>query len=164
MKIKNRDFKYLIIFNFIFITILYFDFLIPFSHIRSEKIKSFYNTVNYTPGWRTSGSTEIKYILEGESGNIYYIGKFPPEFEDIENGKEVEINQTLLLKKTKTLKINSKIYSVSFLSLNLVTYIFISCIVINLLNVLYTNKVLDIILAFGTVPIYFVGLVYFFSY
>lgn len=162
--IKNRDFKYLIIFNLIFITVIYFDFLVPFNHIRSEKIKSFYNTVNDTPGWKSKGSKEIKYILESESGNLYYLGKFPLEFESIENGKEVDINQTFLLEKTKTLKVNGKTYSVSFLSLNLVTYIFIFCIVINLLNIFFSNKILDIILAFGTIAIYFVGLVYIFSY
>lgn len=162
--IKNHDFKYLIIFNLIFITVIYFDFLIPFNHHKTEKIKSFYKAVNYTPGFRSKGSKEIKYILECESGNFYYLGKFPPEFEALENGKNVDIQQTLLFQKTKTLKVDGKEYTVSFLSINLVTYIFIFCLLTNLINFFYSNKILDIVLAFGTVPIYFVGLVYIFSY
>lgn len=164
MNIKNYDFRFLIITNLIFILILYIDYSIPSIHNKTEKIKSFYNSVNYTPGWKSKGSKEIKYILECESGSVYYLGKFPEGFENIEKEKEVDIEQTLLLKKVKNLKVENKTYSVSFLSLNMVIYIFIFCIIINLLNIFFTNKVLDIILAFGTVPIYFIGLVYIFSY
>ena len=162
MNIKNYDFRFLIITNLIFILILYIDYSIPSIHNKTEKIKSFYNSVNYTPGWKSEGSKEIKYILECESGSVYYLGKFPEGFENIE--KEIDIEQTLLLKKVKNLKVENKTYSVSFLSLNIVIYIFTFCIAINLLNIFFTNKVLDIILAFGTVPIYFIGLVYIFSY
>jgi hypothetical protein len=164
MNIKNYDFRFLIMANLIFILILYVDFTLPSIHNKTEKIKSFYNSVNYTPGWKSKSSTEIKYILECESGSVYYLGKFPQEFENIENEKKVDIERTLLFKKVKSLKVENKTYSVSFLSLNMVMYIFTFCIVINLLNIFFTNKVLDIILAFGTVPIYFVGLVYIFSY
>ncbi|WNM18338.1 hypothetical protein [Flavobacterium capsici] len=164
MKIKNRDFKYLIIFNLIFIASLYFDVLMPSNYYRNEKVKSFFNVINETQGWKTNGSKEIKYILECESGNLYYLAKFPLKFENIKIGKEVEIEQTILFKKTKNIKVEQKTYLVSFLSLNLVVYIFIFCITINLLNVFFSNKVLDIALAFGTVPIYFIGLVYLFAY
>ena len=68
----------------------------------TEKIKSFYNSVNYTPGFKSKGSKEIKYILECESGSIYYLGKFPQEFENIKNEKEVDVERTLLFKKVKT--------------------------------------------------------------
>jgi hypothetical protein len=164
MTIKNRDFKYLIIFNLIFTAIIYFDFLIPLHYNKSEKVKSFYNVVNETPSWKSKSAKEIKYILECESGNLYYLGKFPSNFENIETGKKVVIEQTILFKKTKNLKIKEKTYSVSFLSLNLVTYIFIFCIMINLLNIFFTNKILDIVLSFGTVLNYFVGLAYIFCY
>ena len=164
MNIKNYDFRFLILTNLIFILILYIDFSIPSIHNKTEKIKSFYNSVNYTPGWKSKGSKEIKYILECKSGSVYYLGKFPEGFENIEKEKEIDIEQTLLLKKVKSLKVENKTYSVSFLSLNMVIFIFIFCTVINLLNIFFTNKVLDIILAFGTVPIYIIGLVYLFSY
>jgi hypothetical protein len=164
MRIKNQDFKYLIIFNLIFITIIYFDFLIPQNNNRSEKVKSFYNAVNETPDWKSGTSKEIKYILECESGNLYYLGKFPPNFMYIETGNEVVIEQTFLFKKTKNLKFEQKTYFISFLSLNIVTYIFIFGIIVNLLNIFFTTKILDIVLAFGTVLIYFVGLVYLFCY
>ena len=98
--------------NLIFILILYVDFTLPSIHNKTEKIKSFYNSVNYTPGWKSKSSTEIKYILECESGSVYYLGKFPQEFENIENEKKVDIERTLLFKKVKSLKVENKTYSV----------------------------------------------------
>ena len=160
MRIKNQDFKYLILFNFVFIGILYIDLLIPINHNLTERIKSFYTTVNVTPGWRNKPSKEIKYIAECYSENLYYLGKFPTELENIQNGTKVEMVQTLLFNKTKEIKVEQKTYSVSFLSLTLIVYIFLFCIAVNILNVFYTNKYLDIGLILGTAPIYFIGLAY----
>ena len=163
MQIKNHDFRFLVLINLIFLTLLYIDFLLP-SETKSEEFKSFYNVVNRKPNWKSKATKEIKYILECESGENYYLVKFPQDFEKIEKGTKITIEQTPILKKLKVIQLGRKNYEITFLSLSIVIYIFVFCLIINIANVFFTNTFLDFMLAFSTVLIYVIGLVYIFSY
>jgi hypothetical protein len=90
--------------------------------------------------------------------------KFPQDFEKIEKGTKITIEQTPILKKLKVIQLGQKNYEITFLSLSIVIYIFVFCLIINIANVFFTNTFLDFMLAFSTVLIYVIGLVYIFSY
>ena len=164
MQIKNQSFSFLIKANLIFILILYTDLLIPSISDKTERFKSFYNSVDSSPGWKSGSSKSIKYLLECESGNVYYLGKFPKESELFVKGIKMSVEKTLFLKKVRALKIEDKKCYVSFLLEDIVEYIFIFCFVFNLLNVFFENKILEFMLPLATLPIYFIGLIYLFSY
>ncbi|AWA30982.1 hypothetical protein HYN48_13330 [Flavobacterium magnum] len=166
MKIKNHELRFPIILNLVLLTIMYTDFFIPSDNIVEEKFASFDASVKeaaYHPKY--GGETEIRYYLECQSGKQYYLYNFP-ENDIVEIGHKIYITKTFLFSKVKYFQVSldSEKRPLSLLYYGLFAYIISACAFVTLLSIFVVNKYLDFLLAFSTVFICIITLIYFTLY
>ena len=168
IKIKNSEFRVLIIINLLLGLLLFADYLIPFNHVAEEKFSSLYNTVKETSGFRGSSSSEYKYIMECKSGNLYNLGKFPDLQYELNDGQNIHIVKTFIFSSVKSINVvneeKEQILEVSFLSLQIVKILLLVSVLITFLNIFFTNGFLDFALAIASIFLYVLTLVYIFYF
>ncbi|ESU25278.1 hypothetical protein FSS13T_18540 [Flavobacterium saliperosum S13] len=168
IKIKNSQFRVLIIINLLLALLIFADYLIPFNHTEEEKFSSFYRTVKETPGFKSKSSSEYKNILECKTGNLYNLGKFPDLQYELSDGQNIHIVKTFIFSSVKSINVvnekGNQILEVSFLSIQIVQILLLISVLITFLNIFFTNGFLDFALALASIFLYTLTLVYIFYF
>lgn len=148
----------IVIFNLILSSLIALDHLLPGKESVISELNSIYGFTAISGNSRKP-KMDAKIILELSNGERYRIGKAPNK--DYGKGHKIIIIKSLLsnnVNKIKILDNNWKIFNVGLFSNYLILIVLLLSILVNILNIYFKNKALDIalILSMMFTPIIFI--------
>lgn len=131
----------------------------PSNQSATERFHGIYKSVTSIPAKGKDGY-QVDNYLHCKSGHFYKVGIVPLAFSSIQENEQIVIVKTPIFSKTRAVKSTSETIKILFLFNSLIIYIIVFCLLITIANIFFPNGVLDFILSFASIFLYFLFVAY----